>query len=355
MLIGEFSLSGTDFKFPNGTQSLLTNATDWNSNATGFGMPYVAPVDLGANGTSPWGFLGTLPAAANFIWEPSLSSTAYFSVPIVPRAPQATVDTGSVDAGLVRIGTSGTASVGVSNVGDGSLVGVNLNGSIAAAVGPQFSGGAHTIDLDDPLNGNAQPDSDTYDYSYTPTGHAIDTEIVALSLTNGNPAGDNSAFQQDLTLMGQGVGPVFDSIVAPGGMLDFGDVILGDTGMLTLDLMNTSTDPNGGNSALTDLTILNISFGGLDPGLFSVMGFTPGTVISQGGTLPLSLKFDPSVVGMASAVLTVFTDEDAVLGGSGSVFTYDLKGTGIAPEPITATLALIGLAGLGFATRRRTA
>ena len=55
MFIGSFTLSDSNARFANGTQSLVTNTTEWQGNLTGFGGAYTAPVDLGGDGTSPWG------------------------------------------------------------------------------------------------------------------------------------------------------------------------------------------------------------------------------------------------------------------------------------------------------------
>ena len=87
MVIGDFSLSDANFQFANGTQTLLTDVTDWGVNLTGFGNPYSTPLSWGANGCCPqyWGTLG-VDASAQFIWDPSecLYCTAYFSTPITP-------------------------------------------------------------------------------------------------------------------------------------------------------------------------------------------------------------------------------------------------------------------------------
>jgi len=41
--LGDFNLSGTGYVFANGTQSLLTNTSDWNVSAKGFGENYTTP------------------------------------------------------------------------------------------------------------------------------------------------------------------------------------------------------------------------------------------------------------------------------------------------------------------------
>jgi MSHA biogenesis protein MshQ len=59
MFLGQFTLSDTNFQFSNGTQTLLTNATNWQVSNTGFGSGYVTPHDYGLNGVGPWGFFSS--------------------------------------------------------------------------------------------------------------------------------------------------------------------------------------------------------------------------------------------------------------------------------------------------------
>jgi len=89
MFIGSFSLSDGLFKFANGTQNLLTNVADWRSD-TG-GVPWFAPtgtpVDLGPNGTGPWGTF-PLMTGADFIWASGDPTQSFFSTAITPVAAQ---------------------------------------------------------------------------------------------------------------------------------------------------------------------------------------------------------------------------------------------------------------------------
>ncbi len=85
MFIGNFSLSSTDATFANGTQSLLTDAStgDWSAALDGFGGADVGVVDLGANGTAPWGNF-VAHGDARFIWATGSPTPldAYFSTTI---------------------------------------------------------------------------------------------------------------------------------------------------------------------------------------------------------------------------------------------------------------------------------
>jgi len=83
--LGSFGLTGTEFKFANGTQSLVSNATDWRVSASGFGSSYNTPYSYGGNGIGPWGTMGTIDSNAEWIWTgPSGTvGTAYFSTAVV--------------------------------------------------------------------------------------------------------------------------------------------------------------------------------------------------------------------------------------------------------------------------------
>ncbi len=85
MFIGRFELNSPLATFSNNTQTLLTNTTDWLVSDTGFGANYVAPRDIGPNGTGPWGNFALLDPAARFLWHPGTPrpTPVYFSTRIV--------------------------------------------------------------------------------------------------------------------------------------------------------------------------------------------------------------------------------------------------------------------------------
>jgi hypothetical protein len=88
MFIGAFSLSSDEAAFANGSQDLLTAATsDWSASLTSFGGPSVDVIDIGPNGTSPWGNFAAM-GDARFIWVEGAPSplVAYFTtvITVVP-------------------------------------------------------------------------------------------------------------------------------------------------------------------------------------------------------------------------------------------------------------------------------
>ncbi len=124
-----------------------------------------------------------------------------------------------------------------------------------------------------------------------------------------------------LNLGGRGVGPVFSSAVN----VDFGAVPNGQTPTQTLQVGNSTTD--GDLASQTNLTLLSASITGPDAGHFSVSNFTPGTVITTGGTLPVNIQFDGTYGNLAAynAMLTLVTDQGAALGSPGQTFSIPLS------------------------------
>lgn len=82
--LGQFSLSGFDHQFSNGQTTLLTNASDWKANATGFADPFSAVTTVGQNGDGPWGTRPNI-GAATWIWsgDPYTNDNSYFSTTIL--------------------------------------------------------------------------------------------------------------------------------------------------------------------------------------------------------------------------------------------------------------------------------
>ncbi len=283
-------------------------------------------------------------------------------------APVADVSTGNTDAGVVRIGTSGSASIGLQNIGDGNEneqgIGAasNLNEGAADATTGEFHRTSPALSLADGA-------SDDADYDYTPTDHGVDIEIVSLNLVNGNPDGTNTATSPGVELSGQGVGPEFDSNHGPGGDILFGGVDLGEMLAIELDIFNASPDGDLGN--LTDLSIFDAILGGPGMAAFEVIGFAPTALSTDEHHAPvLMIKFTPTDAIAYAATLTFETDQDAAFGvntsgptgdfvfnltGSGSRVVIPPTGNGAVPEPLTAFLGLMGLVALDRSVARRRA
>ncbi len=273
-------------------------------------------------------------------------------------APVAQVN--AAGTALVRLGTSGAASLTVKNIGDGNLSGAgtisNLRGTISNTLGSGFTanvGNPSSISLADAA-------TSTLGYTYNATTRVVNSTTATFSLLNGKTDGTNAASTLSASVSAQGVGPTYQSTygsdntaaaATPGGAkIDFGVVGWFPTTVL-LALGNITTDANGGNNALTDLTINSFTIAGGDAAKFS-SSFVAGTVINKGGSVYLPVTVYNTTNGILTSTLTVFTDQLAALGGSGDSFTYQLYAT-VVPEPATLAVLGAGLAGLSFLRRRK--
>lgn len=91
MLVGELSLDDSGFAFPNATQNLLTNNTDWSLSLTGFGVNDLTPTVVGQNGSGPWGTQSGISLNASRIWSSQTQGEHYFTVAISPVPEPATM------------------------------------------------------------------------------------------------------------------------------------------------------------------------------------------------------------------------------------------------------------------------
>ena len=110
--LAELTLSDDLFRFPNGTQSLLTNTTDgWLAGPT---APVAAtPVKIGDHGDAPWGEIPPISADADWIWldaiGPAQTQDVIFTVAIVPV--EVDIDLSVVDSPDPVVAGSGTGNL----------------------------------------------------------------------------------------------------------------------------------------------------------------------------------------------------------------------------------------------------
>jgi len=222
------------------------------------------------------------------------------------------LSTNTINFGNVRIGTIANGSVTAGNSGPNFTKVKNLS---FPAAGGEFGGGAQGFAplFKDPTLGS---DTANKGYTYAPTNHGQDSQGLTVTSDSGNPG---------LTLTGTGVGPEFAGS-APS--LDFGGVEIGGTVERDLTVSNNTPDANLGQ--LTHLTLISAQITGPDAGLFTLLGFTPGTVLGKNQSANLSVRFAASAPpGPKSATLTFLTDQGAAFGTSGQSFGIPLTGTGV--------------------------
>ncbi len=239
------------------------------------------------------------------------------------------------DVAYARVDTPATITLTVENLG---VYSTQLSGTFPSASGEFGPGSTSTFGPIGSL------ESDSRQYTYTPTARGADTQTITVT----NVYGGNS----DVTLSGVGVGPVFDSSMAPGSTLDFDEVLPSTPESLYLDIGNITPDENDGDDALTDLTLLDVVIGGADSDLFDIVGFAPDTLVHKDGVLSLEISYNGAgTPGMKNATLDIFTDEDAALGAIGSIFSYNIAAN-VVPDPSILVLLIAGSIGPLFVRRR---
>lgn len=103
MLVGELWLDDLSFAFPNASQNLVTNNTDWSLSLTGFGVNDLIPTVVGQNGQNVWGTQSGISLSAMRLWSNQTQGEHYFTVAITPVPEPATmVALGLGAAGLLR-------------------------------------------------------------------------------------------------------------------------------------------------------------------------------------------------------------------------------------------------------------
>lgn len=241
-------------------------------------------------------------------------STWTFSFTYNQVAIPVTLGVNKTDFGNVRVGTSKTADITVTNTGGGTLTGT---------IGPAINDSYVTPNMDNTAFSLTSGGISSRTFTYTPENRGT---TVAATVDITSNAGNSSQ-----TLTGSAVGPEVYTSAIQGSTLDFGILQPGDSASQTLDISNITTDI--ALSDLTDLTILSLQITGENASLFSYSGFTPGMVIHKGGSLPLLLQFINNIgmSGMANATLIITTDEDAPLGTAGNVYTFQLQAI-VVPE-----------------------
>ncbi len=232
-------------------------------------------------------------------------------------APVISVDSSAVAAGNVRIGTASTASLTIKNVGDGNQAGAglgNLTGAVASGSGG-FSGAGGSFNLADSA-------SQTFNFSFAPTTHGAVSAPLAINATDGSTDGKNTAQSLPAALTGTGVGPTLTSSISAGGTITFGAA----SHSQAWSISNTTTDSVLG--ALTNLDLISATVTGPNSQMFSLSGFTPGTILTMAQVDNLQVMFNPTAAasGTETAKLTLVTDEGAANGAAGKTISFSLSG-----------------------------
>jgi len=300
-----FSTNGVGllrFQIDNGNptqnrSSFFTNTGGWRNMAQGFTAGY------------------------NLLVNAIYSTTPVGTSAVVQSQPRIDIAPSAIDFGNLRIGSSRTESVTVTNTGNAPL---NVTGSdIAGTDSISFT----IADGDDGFT-LAPGASHTISITFTPAtaggrnGESA-TKSARLSITSNAPTSPN-----EVPLTGTGVKPVASASFTD---LSFGKRRVG--GVYTIDTVLLANPCND------TLHLESIGFTGPDASAFNVVGGTAPGVVPPDGTHRIRIEFRPTARRTYSATLHVVHDDAPSLATDVLV-----TGTGIAPAlSAPAGLAIDGV------------
>jgi hypothetical protein len=260
--------------------------------------------------TQTGGLSGTLTISDNAADSPqqvSLSGTG--------TQPVLSLSTSSLTFADQAVGTTSSAQT----------VTITNNGTSDLHVSTVSTSGTNPGDFSASPSGCADvPVGSTCTISVTFTPSASGARSATLNIVSDSPTSPDQ-----VTLTGTGVNAQL--ALSPNPM-NFGNVVVGQSGTMTLTLSNSGTDP-------TYLTGPPTS-GGPDPGDFALVvksltcpSGSSGTYIPAGGSCSINVTFTPGAAGARSATLTFPNDS------SNGPQQLTLSGNGVVTVATTTTLS----------------
>lgn len=271
-------------------QFSLTGVTLPMAMATGQSGNFTVAVTPSATGT----LTGTLTVQGNNGAAPAvvnLSATA------VASAPQISLSSNSVQFGTVSDGSTGNATLLISNNGN-----ADLTISVVSVSGTGF--GVSGIATPRTISAG-QSVSAGLTFQPTVAGGASGT----LSITSNDPANPTMT----VALAGTGSTAAAGQLQANPTSLSFGSVGVGSNSTKTIVFSNTGT-------AAIQISTISVTGTG-----FSANGITTPLILNPAATATLNVVFTPTAGGSASGSVTVTTDQ------LHSPMTISLTGTGAVP------------------------
>ncbi len=207
--------------------------------------------------------------------------------PAGPPIPDIAVNPTSVAFAPVVTGSSGSATVTVTNEGTGSLSisSTSLGGADASLFSIDSGGGSVIL---------GPGTSRDIDLSFSPT--ALGSFSATLTIDSDDPDEPSVV----VPLSGDGVAaPPPDIAVSPGSV-SFGSVVTGSSGSSSVLVSN---DGSG------SLSVSATTLGGTDASLFSIDGGGGAFVLAPSESRVIDLSFSPTALGSFSATLTIDSDD----------------------------------------------
>ncbi|MDH3300131.1 MAG: choice-of-anchor D domain-containing protein [Acidimicrobiia bacterium] len=207
--------------------------------------------------------------------------------PAGPPIPDIAVNPGSVAFGPVVTGSSGSASVSVTNEGTGplSVSATTLGGANSGLFSIDSGGGAFTL---------APGASQNIDLLFSPT--ALGSFSATLTIDSDDPDEPSVV----VPLSGDGVSAPPPDIAVNPTSVSFGSVLIGSSASASVTVSNEGT----GSLSVTATTL-----GGANSGLFSIDSGGGAFVLAPGESRAIGLSFSPAALGSFSATLTIDSDD----------------------------------------------
>lgn len=227
------------------------------------------------------------------------ASNSPFTIPVsgTGTQPKLSLSPTSVNFGSVSVGGINTLSVKLTNSGNASLI---VNQAVASGSGFGISGLSLPLTL-------SSGQSLTFSVRFAPT--ATGGATGSVDFTSNAPGSP-----QMLALSGNGV-PDGAVLNASPPSVNFGTVVVGNTGQQAITLKNTGT---------AGLMISQASTSGAG---FSASGLTFPVTLSAGQSAALTAQFAPTAAGSSSGSITLTSN------ASDSALTISLTGAGAQPQP----------------------
>jgi len=288
------SISGSEFSFP---------------------TPPPSNVNLAPGGS--WGY--TVRFSPTSFGSKSGSVTLNSNDPVTPSkvvslsglgsAPVITTSVSTLEFGNVNALSSGDQSFYILNDGTMPLfvTGFGFSGTDASSFG--FAGTP-------PASNQTLPPGQTLNFTLRFSPGSAGAKSAAFTINSNDP------FQpsKSVPLHGTGIGPM---VTTTPGALSFGAVHVDQYGFLALQV------GNGGGGTLS---ITNLSFTGAEAGSFSLfLAPTLPIDLVSGGSVLLTVRFEPSTIGGKMASLEIASNDAAT-----PLAIVPLSGTAIRPEPVIA-------------------
>ncbi len=238
-----------------------------------------------------------------------------------PKFASKPVQPGPIDIGNATFGTTITATIVVSNVGDATLT--LSNRSLGGTNAGEFS-----VLTGFPLNLSVGGAPQNLVVGCTPAGPNAGARSATLSFNTNDPDHTSVSYNLSCNGMAAPAAGFGSSPIAP-GPITFNSTLVGTASTATIMIMNT------GNATLN---VTGANLGGVHPADFTVLS-APPTIAAGGAPQPLNLRCIPSEVGLRMATLLLGTNDP-----NKSQVTFNLSCPGILPpQPFLTYMTSIAL------------